>query len=76
MSMVKVDVLKPWITKRVGELLGMEDDVVVEYIFNQLETKVREIAKCNMHLNMYESTVNLVSVCDWSFLSISIGKCR
>ena len=32
--------MKPWITKRTTELLKMEDDVVVEFIFNQLEEKV------------------------------------
>ena len=37
-----MDVLKPWITKRTTELLKMEDDVVVEFIFNQLEEKVIE----------------------------------
>ena len=37
-----MDVLKPWITKRTTELLKMEDDVVVEFIFNQLEEKVRQ----------------------------------
>ena len=37
MSKVKIDVLKPWITKRVYEMLKMVDDVVVEFIFNQLE---------------------------------------
>lgn len=37
LSRVKLDVLKPWITTRVGELLGIEDDVVVEFIINQLE---------------------------------------
>ena len=37
---VKLDVLKPWIGKRVAEFIGMEDDVVVEFIFNQLEAKV------------------------------------
>ena len=39
---VKLDVLKPWITKRTTELLKMEDDVVVEFIFNQLEEKVSQ----------------------------------
>jgi len=34
MSKIKLDVLKPWITKRVAEHLGMEDDVVVEFVFN------------------------------------------
>ena len=37
LSKVKLDVIKPWITKRVAALLGMEDDVIVEFIFNQLE---------------------------------------
>ena len=41
---MKLDVLKPWITKRTTELLKMEDDVVVEFIFNQLEEKVRHNA--------------------------------
>ena len=40
MNKVKVDVLKPWITKRTTEMLKIEDDVVVEFIFNQLEEKV------------------------------------
>ena len=40
MTKVKVDVLKPWITKRTTEMLKIEDDVVVEFIFNQLEEKV------------------------------------
>ena len=37
LAKVKLDVIKPWITKRVAALLGMEDDVIVEFIFNQLE---------------------------------------
>ncbi|CAB4060868.1 SRRM1 [Lepeophtheirus salmonis] len=39
LTKVKLDVLKPWITKKIAALLGMEDDVVVEFIFNQLEIK-------------------------------------
>ncbi|CAG0902120.1 unnamed protein product, partial [Darwinula stevensoni] len=38
MSKVKLDVIKPWIAHRITELLGgVEDDVVVEFVFNQLE---------------------------------------
>ena len=40
MSRVNLEVIKPWITKRVTEILGFEDDVVIEFIFNQLEVKV------------------------------------
>lgn len=44
MSKVKVDVLRPWISKRVEDLLGMEDDVVEEFVVNQLEAnQVRKI---------------------------------
>eukprot|EP00808_Paulinella_micropora_P006832 g75369.t1 len=34
---VQLDVLKPWITQRVTELLGIEDEVVVSMVFNLLE---------------------------------------
>jgi serine/arginine repetitive matrix protein 1 len=37
MSRVNVDSIKPWIAKRITELLGIEDDVVVEFVYNQLE---------------------------------------
>lgn len=34
---VKLDTLKPWIATRITEMLGLEDEVVVEYVFQQLE---------------------------------------
>lgn len=40
MSKVNADSLKPWIASRVTELLGMEDDVVVEFVYNQLDARV------------------------------------
>ncbi|CAF3380239.1 unnamed protein product [Rotaria sp. Silwood1] len=39
MLKVNLDVLKSWITTRLQELLGIEDDVVIEFVFNQLEEK-------------------------------------
>lgn len=49
MSKVKVDVLRPWISKRVEDLLGMEDDVVEEFVVNQLEAnQVRKIILCTL----------------------------
>ena len=43
MSKVNADSLKPWIASRITELLGMEDDVVVEFVYNQLDARVRLI---------------------------------
>lgn len=40
MSKVNVDTMKPWIANRITELLGLDDDVVVEFVFNQLEERV------------------------------------
>lgn len=37
MHKVNIDVIKPWITKRITELLGMEDDVIIDFCFNLLE---------------------------------------
>ena len=39
MSKVSLDTIKPWITQRVTQLLGVEDDIVVEFVFNLLEKK-------------------------------------
>merc|ERR1712083_493186 len=50
MTKVKLDVLKPWITKRISEMLKMEDDVVVEFIFNQLEEKEPDPRKIQINL--------------------------
>merc|ERR1719188_1185459 len=38
-SKVSMEVLRPWITRRITELLGFEDDIVVEYCITQLEEK-------------------------------------
>eukprot|EP00375_Theileria_parva_P002254 XP_764932.1 hypothetical protein [Theileria parva strain Muguga] len=32
---VKIDAFKPWITKRVSDLMGIEDDIVIDYFFNE-----------------------------------------
>ena len=40
MSKVNLDTIKPWINQRVTELLGFEDDVVIEFVYNQLEERV------------------------------------
>ena len=56
MSKVKIDVLKPWITKRVYEMLKMEDDVVVEFIFNQLEDEKVCILIVIIRLNSVKNT--------------------
>lgn len=40
MNKVNVETLKPWISQRITELLGIEDDVIVEFVYNQLEDKV------------------------------------
>ena len=41
MSKVKMDVMKPWIATRVTELLGFEDEVLINFIYGLLDAKVR-----------------------------------
>lgn len=42
MEKVNLDTVKPWVVNRITNLLGFEDDVVTEFIFNLLENeKVR-----------------------------------
>jgi serine/arginine repetitive matrix protein 1 len=37
MSKVRLEVIKPWIAKRITELLGVEDDIVIDYAVGQLQ---------------------------------------
>lgn len=37
---VKMDVMKPWIANRATELLGFEDEVLINFIYGLLEGKV------------------------------------
>jgi serine/arginine repetitive matrix protein 1 len=37
---VKFDLIKSWISKRIGELLGFEDDVVINFVISSLEAEV------------------------------------
>ena len=39
MERVNMQVMRPWIVERVEELLGLEDEVLVEYIMSQLESE-------------------------------------
>ncbi|KAM0862412.1 hypothetical protein ACQ4PT_045294 [Festuca glaucescens] len=39
MSKVKMDVMKPWIATRVTELLGFEDEVLINFIYGLLDVK-------------------------------------
>ncbi|PRD20558.1 UNVERIFIED_CONTAM: Srrm1 [Trichonephila clavipes] len=40
MNKINLDVVKPWIAKRITDMLGgIEDDVVIEFVFNQLEAE-------------------------------------
>jgi serine/arginine repetitive matrix protein 1 len=40
MRKVQMEVLKPWIATRVTELLGFEDEVLINFIFGLLDAKV------------------------------------
>jgi len=40
MSKVNRAVMEPWIAKRVTELLGLEDEVLINFIYGLLEGKV------------------------------------
>ncbi|MQL90235.1 hypothetical protein Taro_022822 [Colocasia esculenta] len=39
MTKVKMDVMKPWIARRVTELLGFEDEVLINFVYGLLDAK-------------------------------------
>ncbi|EEB07757.1 splicing coactivator SRRM1 [Schizosaccharomyces japonicus yFS275] len=45
MKRVNLEVLKPWIAKRIVELIGFEDEVVIDFVYSMLEEAAEEAAK-------------------------------
>lgn len=45
MSKIKLDVIKPWIQDKITEILKIDDDVVVDFVYNQLDEKVNSFFK-------------------------------
>lgn len=43
MRKVNLSVIRPWIAKKVTELVGMEDEVVIEYAMGLLEDKQQPV---------------------------------
>ncbi len=41
---VNISVLRPWIAKRLIELMRVEDDVVVEYVYSMLEDRDKPVS--------------------------------
>lgn len=55
MTKVKLDVLRPWISKKITDILHIEDDVVVEFVYNQLEEeKVKKKKQQTYPMNQIE----------------------
>ena len=40
MQKIRIEVMHPWIAKRISELLGFEDDVLINFVYSQLEERV------------------------------------
>lgn len=51
LSKVNIEVIKPWITAKLNDILGIEDDVVIEYVFTQLED-VKKLNPKVMQINL------------------------
>jgi serine/arginine repetitive matrix protein 1 len=50
MRKVNLDVVKPWITAKLNAMLGLEDDIVAEFVFTQLEEK--DLSPKRMQINL------------------------
>ncbi|CAO0793509.1 unnamed protein product [Mucor circinelloides] len=50
MKKVNLDVIKPWISNRITELLGFEDEVVIDYTCSLLEEKDQDPKRMQINL--------------------------
>lgn len=44
MRKVELSVIRPWISKKIIELLGFEDDVLIEYVSGLLEDEENRVS--------------------------------
>lgn len=51
MRKVNLGVMRPWVTKRVVELVGLEDEVVIEYAMELLEDKSNPVRMISLISN-------------------------
>ncbi|KAG2206153.1 hypothetical protein INT47_003802 [Mucor saturninus] len=50
MKKVNLDVIKPWISNRITELLGLEDEIVIDYTCSLLEEKNQDPKRMQINL--------------------------
>ncbi|KAI9272428.1 hypothetical protein EDC94DRAFT_555087 [Helicostylum pulchrum] len=50
MKKVNLDVIKPWISNRITEILGLEDEVVIDYTCSLLEEKDQDPKRMQINL--------------------------
>lgn len=48
MRKVNLSVIRPWIAKKIVELIGIEDEVVVEYAMGLLEDEQRPVTPLSL----------------------------
>merc|ERR1712071_415546 len=58
MSKVALDTIKPWINDKVTEFLGMEDDVVIEFVYNQLDERFPDGKEMQINLTGFLNAKN------------------
>jgi len=59
-----MDVIKPWIARRVTELLGFEDEVLINFIYGLLEGEVM--------LLLFDLITSLVCACSVLYVLVLV----
>lgn len=74
MRKVKLEIIRPWITKTLIELSGSsEDDVLIEYAMSLLEDTSQSVCSS---LSLSESCILMDSLCRFLILVKFKFKCR
>lgn len=58
MRKVELSVMKPWIAKKVIDLLGFEDEVVIEYVAGLLEDAANPVSRTVLRMISTRNMLN------------------
>lgn len=72
MRKVNLDVLRDWVVKKVTQLVGFEDEVVIEYVLGMMEDKSQPVGSFPVPIKLSQL---LIQLCPRNRTRILV-KCR
>ena len=66
MKKIQLELMKPFITGKLNAMMPIEDDVIIEYVYSQLEESQVDLGLCFICIYLFVFSL-LILLCMYSF---------